>query len=386
MKLKLGLSALALATLAACGGGTPSAPEPTTIETARVFAFGDSLTDGGVYTRFAQAAVAQATGGAITAAPVGKFTNSAGPVWVEVLAGKLGTSIAPDRFEYGTSFPLPAQISTAANATNYAQGGARVAKQPGIGCSPNVATGACTGATTVPVNQQLDRALSKGNFKADELVLFWAGNNDIFHNFGLAGPEITAAVTQATLAGKSPAEIEAIKLALGGKYVIEVEQAALDLLTQVRRAQAAGAQRVVVMNLPNSAQSPFGNSAQVGAAGRDLLSKLVNAFNAQLSRELALTPNSVLLFDANALSAQWYASPATYGFTNKDVPVCDPAKTNNTSLVCFEIPGVFSTYFPSALAPAATSMFADGVHPSVAGHAKFGNALYEALKAKGWVK
>lgn len=386
MKLKLGLSALALAILAACGGGQSNPPAPTSNDTARVFAFGDSLTDGGTYTKFAQAAVAQATGGAIAAAPVGKFTNSAGPVWVEVLAGKLGTSIVAERMEYGSSFPLPAQISAAANATNYAQGGARVAKQPGIGCSPNPATGACTGATTVPVTQQMDRALAKGNFKANELVLFWAGNNDIFHYFALAGAEIAAAVTQATQAGKSAAEIAAIQQAIAGKYVIEVEQAALDLLTQVRRAQAAGAERVVVLNLPNSAQSPFGASAQVGASGRTLLSAMVNAFNAQLKRELELAPNSALLFDANALAGSWYANPSANGFTNKDVPVCDPAKTNNTSLVCFEIPGVFSTYFPAAVAPAATSMFADGVHPTVAGHAKFGNALYDALKAKGWVK
>ena len=34
----------------------------------------------------------------------------------------------------------------------------------------------------------------------------------------------------------------------------------------------------------------------------------------------------------------------------------------------------------------ANSMFADGVHPSLAGHGKFGDAVYAALKAKGWVK
>jgi lysophospholipase L1-like esterase len=31
-------------------------------------------------------------------------------------------------------------------------------------------------------------------------------------------------------------------------------------------------------------------------------------------------------------------------------------------------------------------MFADGVHPSVASHALFGAAVYDALKARAWVK
>ncbi len=385
MKIRIALGALALAVLTACGGGDTSPSAPSSTETARVLAFGDSLTDGGTYTKFAQAAVAQATGGAITAAPVGKFTNSAGPVWVEVLAGKLGISIVNERFEYGSSFPVPAQISTAANATNYAQGGSRVAKQPGSGCNPG-ASGACTGASTEPVVQQLDRALAKGSFAATDLVVFWGGNNDVFYNFALAGPEITAAVTAATLAGQSAAQIAALQQAIAGKYVIELEQAALALLEQVKRAQAAGAQRVVVVTLPDSAKSPFGMSAQVGASGRVLLSTLVKAFNDQLRKELSLMDTGVLLFDAGALSAQYYDSPAANGFTNVALPVCDLSKSNNTSLVCFEIPGVFSTYLPAAVAPPATSVFADAVHPTVVAHAKFGNAMYDALKAKGWVR
>ncbi|WP_349741485.1 SGNH/GDSL hydrolase family protein [Roseateles cavernae] len=385
MNIRLALGAVSLAVLTACGGGESSPPAPSSNETTRIVAFGDSLTDGGTYTKFAQAAVAQATGGAITAAPVGKFTNSAGAVWVEVLAGKLGTTIVNERFEYGSSFPVSAQISSAANATNYAQGGSRVAKQPGIGCSPNAA-GACTGATAVPVVQQVDRALAKGSFTATDLVVFWGGNNDVFHNLALAGPEITAAVTAATLAGQSAAQIAALQQAIAGKYVIEMEQAALALLEQTRRARAAGAQRIVVLTLPDSAKSPMGQSAQVGASGRTLMSTFVKAFNDQLKKELALMDTGVMLFDAAALSAQYYDNPAANGFTNIAVPVCDPAKTNNTSLVCFEIPGVFSTYFPAAVAPAATSLFADGVHPTVTSHAKFGNAVYEALKTKGWVR
>ena len=108
MKTRIALSALALAVLAGCGGGGPEGPAaPSTNETSRVIAFGDSLTDGGAYSRgnslLLQAPPPQ--GGGVPAAlanQVGKFTNSPGDNWVEVLAKKLGTTIAPERFEMGS--------------------------------------------------------------------------------------------------------------------------------------------------------------------------------------------------------------------------------------------------------------------------------------------
>jgi outer membrane lipase/esterase len=111
MKTRIALSALALAVLAGCGGGGPEGPAaPSTNETSRVIAFGDSLTDGGAYSRgnslLLQAPPPQ--GGGVPAAlanQVGKFTNSPGDNWVEVLAKKLGTTIAPERFEMGSAQP-----------------------------------------------------------------------------------------------------------------------------------------------------------------------------------------------------------------------------------------------------------------------------------------
>ncbi|MFY8016605.1 MAG: SGNH/GDSL hydrolase family protein, partial [Inhella sp.] len=157
MNFRLALGAIALAVLAACGGGNPASPAaPTTSDTTRVIAFGDSLTDGGAYSRGNSLILQLNVGVPKPAADlVGKFTNSPGDIWVEVLAKRLNLTIAPERFEVGAASPVAGTNGTnsAANATNYAQGGSRVTdlvrrngvlvREPGVGCSPNAA-GACT--------------------------------------------------------------------------------------------------------------------------------------------------------------------------------------------------------------------------------------------------
>lgn len=398
MKIRLALGAIALAVLAACGGGDPAGPAaPSTSDTTRVIAFGDSLTDGGAYSR-GNSLILQNQAGvpAAQANTVGKFTNSnfgaSNDIWVEVLAKRLNTTIAPERFEVGAASPVAASngSNTAANAHNYAQGGSRVAKVPGVGCNPNPA-GACTAQAAVPLAVQIDRALAKGNFSATDLVVHWGGANDVFFNATVAGNEIAAA----TIAAGRPLTT-AESTAIVGKYVIEMEQAALVAMEQVRRLKAAGAQRVVLMTIPNAAMSPFGNSnpdpAQ-RAATQQLLTALSSAYNNQLKKEIQLSDPGVLLFDAGALSATWYQNPTANGFVNVQAPVCDvPSTLGSSSSFCFITPlpaGTAGNPFARVLPAGVTqdnSLFADGVHPSLAAHAKFGAAVYDALKAKGWVK
>ncbi len=393
MKIRLALGAIALAVLAACGGGDPAGPAaPSTDTTSRVVAFGDSLTDGGAYSR-GNSLILQGQAGvpAPQANTVGKFTNSnfggTNDIWVEVLAKRLGTTIAPERFEVGAASPVAASngANSASNANNYAQGGARVAKVPGVGCNPN-ASGACTAQAAVPLAVQIDRALAKGRFSATDLVVHWGGANDVFFNATVAGTEIT----NATIAAGRPltaAETQAIV----GKYVIEMEQAALAAMDQVRRLRAAGAERIVLMTIPNAALSPFGVAG--GASTQGLITALANAYNNQLKAEVGLSNPGVLLFDAGALSAAWYQNPTANGFVNVQAPVCDvPPTLGSSSSFCFITPlpaGTAGNPFARVLPPGVTqdnSMFADAVHPSLAAHAKFGNAVYDALKAKGWVK
>ena len=398
MNFRLALGAIALAVLAACGGGNPASPAaPTTSDTTRVIAFGDSLTDGGAYSRGNSLILQLNVGVPKPAADlVGKFTNSPGDIWVEVLAKRLNLTIAPERFEVGAASQVAGTNGTnsAANANNYAQGGSRVTdlvrrngvlvREPGVGCSPNAA-GACTAQAAVPVKTQIDRALAKGNFSATDLVLVWAGANDVFFNATVAGEEITATAT-ALRRPLTDLETQAIV----GKYVIAMEEAALETLVQVKRLQAAGAQKVVLMTIPNAAQTPFGVSG--GPSSQGLFTALSGAYNNQLKKEIQLQDPGVLLFDAGALSSAWYTNPSSVGFVNVQAPVCNvPAALGSSSSFCFIVGPTPSPSNPflrplPAGVTQANSMFADGVHPSVASHALFGGAVYDALKARAWVK
>lgn len=393
MNFRLALGAVALAVLAACGGGGGSEPAaveaPPTNDTTRLVVFGDSLSDGGAYA-LGNSLILQTQAGVPQAAAdlVGKFTNSPGAVWPEVLATRLGIAITPERYEVGAASPVAAtnRVNTAATATNYAQGGSRVAKVPGVGCNPNPA-GACTAQAAVPVSLQVDRALAKGSFAATDLVVIWAGANDVFFQATAAGEEI--ARTSAAL-GRPMTTAETTAL-ITGKYGPEMVQAGLDTLAQVRRVQAAGARRVVVMTIPNAALTPFG--VQAGASTQALLTALAGAYNDTLRREFGTPQTGVLLFDAGALSASWYSNPAAAGFVNVAAPFCDvPALLGSSSSFCFITAapaGSAGNPFQRVLPPGVTadnSLFADGVHPSLRAHSLFGAALYDSLRASNWVR
>jgi phospholipase/lecithinase/hemolysin len=145
------------------------------------------------------------------------------------------------------------------------------------------------------------------------------------------------------------------------------------------------------MTIPNAALTPFGVAG--GASTQGLLTALAeSAFNQTLKVEFATPQTGVLLFDAGALSAGWYTNPASAGFVNVQAPVCDvPASLGSSSSFCF-ITGLtpgpanpFLRALPAGVTP-DNSMFADAVHPSVKAHSLFGAAMYDTLKARGWVR
>lgn len=394
MNYRLALGAIALAVLAACGGGDGPAPAsvvtPTVIDTNRLVVFGDSLSDGGTYSR-GNSLILQNNAGvpAQAANLVGKFTNSPGAIWAEVLAARLNITVAPERFEVGAASPVAASNgpNAAANATNYAQGGSRVAKLPGVGCNPNPA-GACTAQAAVPVSTQIDRALAKGTFQPTDLVVVWAGANDVFFQTPLTGAAIQAEGARLGRA-LTQTELEGVVRNTGGG---EMVAAGLEVVQQVRRVQAAGAKRIVVMTIPDSANTPAGN-AQRASGGQALFAALTKAYNDTIKLEFSKPESGVLLFDAGGLASTWYANPGSVGIVNVAAPICNvPDQLGNSSSFCFITPapaGSAQNPFARVLPPGVTadnSMFADGVHPSLRMHGLFGNALYDALKAKGWVR
>jgi hypothetical protein len=153
---------------------------PTTKGTfTALVSFGDSLSDVGAY-----APATSLTGNGAPPYFGGKFTtNSAtGTVWVENLATSLGLLVTPAEVGFaGQSVKCPAAAVNAALAgtcTGYGQGGSRVTDPNGIGKAG--------GALTVPVKTQIANHLARfGSFKASDLIVVFAGNNDAFVQFGI---------------------------------------------------------------------------------------------------------------------------------------------------------------------------------------------------------
>jgi len=370
---KRSLAAMALAT-AAFVAGCANDDKP---EFRSLVVFGDSLSDIGSY-----APVTSAAGNSQPPFIGGKFTTNGaeGLVWPEMLAAQMGLRITPHEVGYGTqSSKCP---SNDTSCTGYAQGGSRVTNADGIGKQG--------GALTVPVKTQIANHVNRFNsFRSTDLIIVYAGNNDVFVQFELFTRKAEQIEADAG-AGKLTREQAAQQTNAAVAEAIRATQQAADELNTYVKADilGKGASYVVVGNLPDSAKTPTGAAAP--ASVRPILSQLVSTFNQALSGGLA--GSSAKIWDSKALGDDVAANPAKYGFTNTTDVACDPEKiklitggqiVDGTSLFCNATPGV--PYFGLKTgASANTWQFADGVHPTTGGHKVIAQKLSEYLVSIGW--
>jgi outer membrane lipase/esterase len=389
----LGLSLITAALLAACGGGddpyvpgtTPTAGAPTTKGNfTALVSFGDSLSDIGAY-----APATSLTGNGQAPYFGGKFTTNgtgtAGTVWVENLAAKMGVLVTPAEVGFGAqSVKCPAAAANLGNTcTGYGQGGARVTDPNGIGKAG--------GALTVPVVKQIENHLARfGSFKDSDLILVYIGSNDVFTQFGGFTAKATQIQTQAAQGQITQEEAQRQLFAAQTAAQNGMKQAAGELAGYVRnQILAKGGKYVAVMTLSDIVDTPFGKS--LPASVQPVLTDLSAIFNLWLREGLSNAP--VQIIDTLPILKDSYQNPAKYGFVNNTVPACDAAKisaitggrvTDGSSLFCNGTPGV---PFNGLRAGASidTWAFADGVHPTVGGHRALADAFHAQLKAFGWL-
>lgn len=203
--------------------------------------------------------------------------------------------------------------------TNYAVGGARVTLLPGVPNTPPT-------SSATPITDQISAYLGANAVQSRGLYTVWGGANDIF-----------------------------VATALGAGAPAYLTQTAGELAAQVARLQAAGARTILVPNLPDIGATPFGVSQ--GPAGAAALTQLTVGYNRDLYAGLAARGLGVIALDTFALLTEVMANPSAYGFANVGVPACGATP----SLLCTPADLVA----PDA---AQTFLFADGVHPTSAGH------------------
>lgn len=250
----------------------------------------------------------------------GKFTTNPGPVWAETVAAFYGTGA----------------VSAVSGGTNHAVGGARVAQLPGVPNAPPTAT-----ATPLATQITAYLAATGGTADAGALYTVWGGANDIF------------------AALNTPATAQAA-----------VGQAAADLVTQVARLRAAGARHILVPTVPDIGITPFGRAQ--GSAVAAQITQLVSGYNQIVMAGLSAAGGAAIPVDTFALLRAAVANPAAYGFANVTGTAC----TTSSSLLC-------SSATLAAPDAAESYLFADGVHPTTAGHRAIADYTLNVLSAPG---
>lgn len=381
--LKNRLAALAVALLlAACGSGH----DDSGVDFTSTVSFGDSLSDVGTYRV-----------GTIAAIGGGKWTVNGpdAPNWTELVARAAGTP-APCPAQTGLLVNIPglvgAPVMNFPACRDYAQGSARVSQR----YAPNAAAlqsppfnEVNLGLMAVPVTIQMDTHLANvGGYSGTELVTVMAGGNDLFMNFNgvaKASGGGSAAAGAALAAGWSTA-VQAL-VVLGGSAATDAATAAAydsmrdagsELADRVRsRILAKGARHVIVVNLADVSQTPFGLSLDAGS--RSVVSNMVTFFNSQL--QAGLNGSGVLLVDAYAQGRLQAASPASFGISNATSPACSTTSPNNplhgSSLGC--------TAASTVTADTSGFLYADDVHPAPLGYRLLAQHVIERMRAAGWL-
>ena len=276
--------------------------------------FGDSLTDTGHF----RPVLVQLDP---NASLVGRFTTNPGWVWSDYLADHYGTNAVPN--------------GNGQKGDNYAVGGARV----GVDTSVTLAPG--TPAQPVAsLKTQMNTYLQANGGKADANALYtvWGGANDLF-----------------AVAGGAPA-------------AATIGAAVADQVGIVGTLKAAGAQYVMVPNLPDIGLTP--GSRAGGAVGMAQGTALAKAYNSALFGGLKQAGLQVIPVDTFTILQEIVANPGAYGFTNVSGKAC----TSASSLVCSPL---------TLAAPNAnnTYVFADDVHPTTAAHQILGEYAISVLEA-----
>lgn len=383
--------------LSGCGGGGSSSTTNNTGFTSMV-SYGDSLSDVGTYKV-----------GAIAAVGGGQWTvNSPGVKnWTELIAAQYGLP-APCAAQTGLLSIIPGIAAVAvqdfAACRNYAQGSSRITSPAGpnsVAIQQGVlaATGSAAAATqaaglglmAVPVVNQMATHLGRvgGSYGGKELVTVFAGANDVFLNLNgvsSAAGGGAGAVGAAQFAGWSPV-VQGAVAAGGAAAVSAASQAAVAGMAQAGNELAAaietqvlakGAKYVVVVSVPDIAQTPFAMALDAGS--RSLINQLVTTFNSTVKQALAGKPG-VLLVDAYTQGRDQFANPAQYALSNVSTPACSNTSAANplagSSLACSNastIAGDTSRY-----------LFSDDVHPTPYAYLLLAQFVTQHLATAGWL-
>ncbi len=354
-------------------------------ELNRLFVLGDSLSDGGTYTQSSAVVLGNQN---LTLPPDQQINIPTDPnfrfrftdnqpdgssrTYAEGLAERLGIDLQPNLI---TGVPIAAGTPFAndipVGGTNFAQGGSQVdldspnQNQPLFSGGP---TPTAIGVTQTPVSEQVTRLLNTvDQFNSEDLIILWAGNNDVLNN----GGNILAAAGAVQAGMLPPAAIGVAR----NDALDAIDTAAAAYIEQVDRLQERGATNIVVVTIPDVGENtPLGNVqlADGGAAeGRAGFTELTQRFNDAVAGDLSA--RNVAVVDSNRLLQAVLDNPTQYGFS--DVNQRTTFRCTTSAVQCID--GENTNPLTDGLA----LVFADTVHPTSQAQEVFADAAFAGLIA-----
>ncbi len=373
----LASTAISVALLAACGGGSetvqPTQPAQPTPVAAKAYVAGDSLTDVGVF------------GARFTV----QSSNPATPylVWPELVANGLSL---------GTLCPAyNATLAPVANCTGYGVGGAQI-NPVTLTRTSGLVTGASAGSDTSPFSivQQITDMSQGRTFGAKDVIMIDGGGNDanalassLLEGLNPMNPFAADALAAYRVVLKDllpAATVDAVAntnlnglAQLGGAYM----QATARMLAGAVKTQllTKGAERVVVLNLPDLSKAPVLNTLNNPTAFA-IIDGWAKAMNAELVNELTADSNKVLIVDFYSILNGYVKSPNTAKVGNVSLSNATDKACGTTNITAC----VDTTLDTSGPVGWSTYLFADGLHSTPFGNQLLAQSVRNAINTKGW--
>lgn len=322
---------MALTTLALALGASAGTSLASNSPYGKTVFFGDSLTDSG----YLEGLLGFQR----------SLTTNPDPVWAEHLAAALGGNA-------DAAWNISTFAVVRKNGDNFAAGGARSLNQ---GNYPSSFV-----ASFIPtVSKQVDTHLQdQARLRADGLYSVWTGANDI----------LASLASQSSQLGSASTRDAAVKHVLA-----DASRDATHAANLATTLQKAGAGTVMVLNIPNIGRTPF--AAQTGA--QTLLSMATLQFNDTLNQRLLGYKGELVMLDVRRMLDEVIDHPMRFGLTNVSTPAC-----NSKDFLTGGISA--STCTGKTLVEAAANkryLFADGLHPTGAGHQLLNDYALSVLQA-----
>lgn len=309
---------------------------------SNVYVFGDSLSDNGNLNAIAP----DQTYGE-------RFSN--GPLAVEVVAGALGFSLSPSLHLAGLNA-----------GTNYAIAGAKAVDEDGNEATPDI---------NLPTQVNAFLQANGGVSPSDALYIVLIGGNDI---------RDARSTFSASIFAETREERKAIRKAAKA----QLKTAADEVVNQINKLIATGAQNILVANAPNIGVIPETGLVQAGLAAQATTNKQ--------ERRVAKFPHRVTIlsafFNRKLARALHKAEKATgvdfitydlFGFLNDQIANGEDLGYTNVEEPCFFPLSQGGALNPTCDFPTATGfLFFDEIHPTTMAQQAAGAEIVQTLLAQ----